>query len=134
MQTHHEVVRSAKRLIILYLGKHLILTLEVHVGHGSFMIENWRYHDGHLQAQAFIAELTEPTRYHLQDRSNGCRARDILDVNDIFQGHVYGRSLVVNGACLAHSGAVAWLAAVCVAAQLCSTARMTLRATLWLEL
>ena len=67
MQTHHEVVRSAKRLIILYLGKHLILTLEVHVSHGSFMIENWRYHDGHLQAQAFIAELTKPTRYHLQD-------------------------------------------------------------------
>ena len=77
---------------------------------------------------ALIAEPTEPTRYHLQDRSNGCRARDILDVNDIFQGHVYGRSLVVNGACLARLGAVAWLAAVCVVAQLCRAASMALRA------
>ena len=93
-------------------------------------LESLSFHPG----RPFIAELTEPMRYHLQDRSNGCGARDILDVNDIFQGHVYGRSLVVNGACLAHSGAVAWLAAVCVAAQLCRTAHMTLRASLWLGL
>ena len=84
----------------------------------------WKFLDPYwtlIVALAFIAELTEPTRYHLQDRSNGCRARDILDVNDIFQGHVYGRSLVVNGACLARLGAVAWLAAVCVVAQLLLT-------------